>query len=115
VRLAHPIAFKIVDITYCRDITLAILCSFIVLFSAGSFSASIDIENANKVSVAQQWAFSTGDNMRWAQPSFDDSAWELLPVPGDWHSYRFGDKAWPARIGVTALIKAFFCVVIIIK
>ncbi|MFQ3323801.1 MAG: hypothetical protein ACI90U_001624 [Pseudomonadales bacterium] len=45
-----------------------------MLFSAGSLSASIDIENANKVSVAQQWAFSAGNNMRWAQLSFDDSA-----------------------------------------
>jgi diguanylate cyclase (GGDEF)-like protein len=97
VRLVSFLALKIVDVAYCREITLAFLCSFALSVSADSFSATIHIENVNKVSVAQQWSFSTGDDMRWAKPSFDDSSWELLPVPGDWRSHGYGDyfgAAW---------------------
>ena len=95
--MAYSVALKTVDIGYCRDVIVALLCSLALLFTADSFSATIYIKSADKVSIAHPWSFSTGDNMRWSQPSFDDSTWELLPVPGDWRSYGYGDyfgAAW---------------------
>jgi hypothetical protein len=71
--LAHSVALKAVDIGYCRDVIFALLCSLALLFTADSFSATIYIKTADKISIAHPWAFSTSDNMRWSQPSFDDS------------------------------------------
>ena len=43
------------------------------------------------------WRFHTGDNPRWADPSFDDSKWELLKGDQGWSSQGysgFSGTAW---------------------
>ncbi len=35
-------------------------------------------------SLDGKWRFHPGDDMRWADPSFDDSAWPLLRSDADW-------------------------------
>lgn len=35
-------------------------------------------------SLAGAWAFQPGDDLRWADPDFDDSNWPRLQVPGGW-------------------------------
>jgi diguanylate cyclase (GGDEF)-like protein len=95
--LVNPAGLEKVNIAHIRTITLALLCSLIFVFSSNSSSATIHIEKADKASIAQPWSFATGDDMRWARPSFDDSDWELLPVPGDWRRHGYGDyfgAAW---------------------
>ncbi|HET9099250.1 MAG TPA: hypothetical protein VFN62_02585, partial [Acidobacteriaceae bacterium] len=32
------------------------------------------------------WQFHTGDNLEWASPSFNDSAWEPMQLDGTWGS-----------------------------
>ncbi|MGH7296075.1 MAG: 7TM diverse intracellular signaling domain-containing protein, partial [Polyangiaceae bacterium] len=39
---------------------------------------------ASTVSLEGTWRFSQGDDLRWAQLSFDDAGWGTLLVPGIW-------------------------------
>jgi len=55
------------------------------------------------VPLTGPWKFHTGDNMAWAQPGFDDSAWatmDLTPTSGPYHPI-FGNgeyvPGWTAR------------------
>jgi signal transduction histidine kinase/CheY-like chemotaxis protein len=36
------------------------------------------------VSLEGLWRFAEGDDLRWAEPSFDDAGWRTLQVPGMW-------------------------------
>jgi hypothetical protein len=36
-----------------------------------------------------EWRFEIGDNMKWADPSFDDSKWSKIRVPGQWEEQGF--------------------------
>ena len=43
------------------------------------------------------WRFHTGDDMRWADPGFDDSSWKLLHSNEDWSQQgyaNYGGFAW---------------------
>lgn len=46
------------------------------------------------VTITGKWRFSTGDNLAWADPSFNDSSWELLNGDDTW-----GDQTHPAYTG----------------
>jgi sialate O-acetylesterase len=36
------------------------------------------------------WRFSVGDNMKWADPDFDDSKWDFVRVPANWDDFYPG-------------------------
>ncbi len=66
-------------------------------------------------SLATAWAFHPGDDPRWADPDFDDSAWPRLTVPLSWGRQGYPDvygiawyrvrlpASWPAEepVGIT--------------
>ncbi len=39
------------------------------------------------------WKFRQGDNSRWASPEFNDSNWQIHPVPGSWTRNDFTGKS----------------------
>lgn len=41
------------------------------------------------LNVTEQWAFATGDDTLWAQPSFDDAAWARISVTKTWEEQGF--------------------------
>jgi class 3 adenylate cyclase len=46
-----------------------------------TFSSSKKIISLNGL-----WKFSTGDDLRWSKPDYDDTKWESVPVPDIWIS-----------------------------
>jgi hypothetical protein len=46
------------------------------------------------VPVDGEWQFHLGDDMRWAQPSFDDSGWKQIQTGDYW-----GDQGYPSYTG----------------
>lgn len=51
-------------------------------------------------SLKGRWKFSLGDNMKFANPDYDDSKWEEIDVPSSWESEGFRDYdgyAWYRR------------------
>ena len=52
------------------------------------------------VSLSGSWRFSIGDDNKWASPSFDDSGWDQIRVPGKWEDQGYNDYngyAWYRR------------------
>ena len=61
-----------------------ILIGLFVLSVAAHAQTQAVLGNSS-VALTGPWKFHTGDNMAWAQPGFDDSAWgtmDLTPLPG---------------------------------
>jgi len=57
--------------------------AFVVLTILSVISANA--EDLRKiVSLSGDWKFSIGDDNKWASPSYDDSAWDQISVPGKW-------------------------------
>ncbi len=55
---------------------------------------------AGSVQLDGPWQFHTGDNIEWASPSFDDSAWEPIQVSSSWGSQShpgYTGYAWYRR------------------
>ena len=50
---------------------------------AGAAPAAAAVDNSVSIDLAGSWQFSTGDDLGWADPAFDDSAWSSIQVPGD--------------------------------
>jgi hypothetical protein len=49
-------------------------------------------EDLRKIaSLSGQWKFSIGDDIKWADPSFNDSGWDQISVPADWESQGYDD------------------------
>ena len=41
--------------------------------------------------LGSEWKFSTGDNMSWKNPKFDDSNWENIFIPAYWEKQGYKD------------------------
>lgn len=41
------------------------------------------------VNLETRWRFNLGDRMEWANPSLDDTRWELIDVPSTWEDQGF--------------------------
>ena len=55
-------------------------------------SISIKAEDLRKIaSLSGSWKFSIGDDSKWASPSFDDSDWDQISVPGRWEDQGYND------------------------
>lgn len=48
-----------------------------------------DFRQERIVNLRGVWKFSIGDNLKWAQPDFDDSNWEKIYVPSTWEDEGF--------------------------
>jgi hypothetical protein len=65
------------------------------------FSISANAENLRKItSLSGYWKFSIGDDITWALPSYNDSGWDQITVPGQWENegYKeYNGYAWYRR------------------
>jgi hypothetical protein len=52
--------------------------------SSDPASVSLDQDRQPVVSLDRLWRFHTGDDPRWADPSFDDSTWSLIRSDKNW-------------------------------
>ena len=87
-----------------------------LLGAMASCAQSFDLE-ADRIQMAElrgQWRFHTGDDPHWADPTLDDSSWQLLQSDKSWseQGYKdYGGMAWyrfqvvvPAKHGPLALL-----------
>jgi sialate O-acetylesterase len=76
--------------SYFAFITLALIISI-----------QVNADNLHKiVSLSGSWKFSIGDDISWANPSFNDSDWDQIAVPGQWENEGYKDYngyAWYRR------------------
>jgi sialate O-acetylesterase len=55
-------------------------------------TSCVNAEDLRKiVSLSGSWKFSIGDDSKWANPSFDDSGWDRITVPGKWEDQGYND------------------------
>ena len=53
---------------------------------------SANAEDLRKiVSLSGSWKFSIGDDSKWANPTYDDSGWDQITVPGKWEDQGYND------------------------
>lgn len=51
-----------------------------------------DAEDLQKiVGLSGTWKFSIGDDIAWSNPSFNDSGWDQISVPGTWENEGYND------------------------
>ena len=79
---------------------LPLVLVFLMLSACGLLHAQkFDLTSGRMplVSLDGLWRFHTGDNPAWADPTFDDSKWQLLRSDRDWASQGYpdyGGLAW---------------------
>jgi hypothetical protein len=80
-------------------ISAALLAVGALVCASQGHSQTFNLEN-DRVQMAELqglWRFHTGDDMRWADPGFDDSSWKLLRSNEDWSQQgyaNYGGFAW---------------------
>lgn len=74
-------------------ISAALLAVGALVCASQGHSQTFNLEN-DRVQMAELqglWRFHTGDDMRWADPGFDDSSWPLLHSNEDWSRQGYAD------------------------
>jgi hypothetical protein len=80
-------------------ISAALLAVGALVCESHGHSQTFNLEN-DRVQMAELqglWRFQIGDDMRWADPGFDDSSWKLLHSNEDWSQQgyaNYGGFAW---------------------
>ena len=72
---------------------------FVIFFILGASAKAEDLRKI--VSLSGSWKFSIGDDNRWASPSYDDSDWDQISVPGQWENQGYNDYngyAWYRKV-----------------
>jgi Beta-galactosidase/beta-glucuronidase len=64
--------------------------AFFLILSILSISVKAD-DLRKIVSLSGYWKFSIGDDSKWANPSYDDSGWDQITVPGKWEDQGYND------------------------
>jgi hypothetical protein len=62
---------------------------FLLVFILGSIAKAEDLKKI--VSLSGDWKFSIGDDINWSSPSYDDSGWDHINVPGKWEDQGYND------------------------
>ena len=65
------------------------LAFFVILSILGISLKADDLRKI--VSLSGHWKFSIGDDSKWASPSYDDSGWDQISVPGRWEDQGYND------------------------
>lgn len=74
-------------------ISAALLAVGALVCASQGDSQTFNLENG-RVQMAELrglWRFHTGDDVRWADPGFDDSSWKLLRSNEDWSQQGYAD------------------------
>lgn len=62
----------------------------ILLFGCLMFATNINAKEWTKiVNLEGFWKFTIGDDLKWADPNYDDSSWETIRVPSSWEAEGF--------------------------
>ncbi len=71
--------------------TLLLFIMATLLANAQEFDNTVilqlDTLKEKTISLDEIWKYSSGDSMQWAQPEFDDSAWDTLNPKLEWEQY----------------------------
>lgn len=62
---------------------------FLCILMLGCSSQAEDLRKV--VSLSGTWKFSIGDDIKWANPSYDDSGWDQMNVPESWENEGYQD------------------------
>ena len=93
------------------------LASLVLLLLGWSCTHNRSAENARSsaLSLNRGWRFTTGDNLTWADPSFNDSLWQKINVSKNWEQQgaaSYNGFAWyrthfflPSQMKKQALLK----------
>ena len=78
-------------------LSLLVLCTLV--FPSGFLIATPhEISSSSwSIDLQDKWKFKTGDDLRWADPGFDDTNWQELHVPIPWGRqghYAYSGMAW---------------------
>jgi phosphoserine phosphatase RsbU/P len=84
------------------DRRTTVLLTFALLFVISTNLAHAQVFDLERDRVQMTelhglWRFHTGDDLRWADPAFDDSSWSLLPSDRNWSDQPnrgYGGLAW---------------------
>ncbi|CAN5307956.1 hypothetical protein BH23BAC1_BH23BAC1_24200 [soil metagenome] len=60
-----------------------------ILFLNLSFTLGYGNDWEMLLQLKGQWKFNIGDNLKWADPAYDDSNWENMAVPSAWEDQGF--------------------------
>lgn len=63
--------------------TRRLFLALLALLTAVPAAAQAPVDS---VSLDGAWRFRRGDDLSWARPATADSAWESIPVPGEWEN-----------------------------
>ncbi len=88
--LSHSVRIKNIHLRNAYGFSQACGLFLLLLLTGPCFAQSIDFFALEKpTNIAGKWRFQTGDDLRWAQPQFDDGGWPGLQVPLDWGRQGF--------------------------
>jgi sialate O-acetylesterase len=62
------------------------IAGFMFMFINWNISAS---DYRILINLAGSWKFNLGDNMKWADPAFNDKDWDKIHVPASWESQGY--------------------------
>ncbi len=62
---------------------------FVLAFILGIPAHAEDLRKI--MSLSGYWKFSIGDDSRWSNPTYDDSGWDQITVPGQWENQGYND------------------------
>jgi sialate O-acetylesterase len=65
------------------------LAFFLMILFISNRSNAEDLRKI--VSLSGSWRFSIGDDSKWSNPSYDDSGWDRITVPGKWEDQGYND------------------------
>jgi len=89
------VTLRALAITTLQGCALAI----VLLGSGDAFARTLATGTLNEPStLSGRWKFSVGDDLAWADPTYDDSHWDELLVPGGW-----GRQGYPEHSGIAWL------------
>lgn len=74
-----------------RHLTFAIALLAVALPSASANDHDPDARDRLVDLKERSWRFSIGDDLRWAEPGFDDRRWSRIEVPGAWEDEGYDD------------------------
>ncbi len=78
--------------------TKIVLNCLMTIFLFGLFTQTIFSQDWERLkNLKGYWKFSIGDDMNWADPSYNDSKWEEIRVPAYWEDegfYGYNGYAW---------------------
>ena len=74
-----------------KQTIISLILAIVIFLPSAAFSSLIEngyleITDTNKqYQLTGKWKFIKNDRLEYSSPNFDDSKWELIPVPGQWH------------------------------